>query len=326
MKPRKLFKKFYFGSLAAVIAFTLVFSTTAPVRAEYPEKPIEMTLLFGGTANVIGHLMSDLMSKSLGQPVVAVSRNGAGGAVGYSYVKETPPDGYNLVFNSNSISTASHRGNIPFDYTAFDAVARVSIEVPVLGVKASNGWKTLDDFKAAALKSKYKMKVGISGKGAFTHLASAILFDAMGISDKVIFVPYDRGKGPAELLAGRVHAALQWPGQFKSYVDAGQLNILAVTSARRVDLFPDVMTAQEQGYDTDISMWRGIAVPKGTPKDRIEKLQEAAKQAIMSKEFNKVAKEVGFEPAFLDAENFGKLIAQDDQRIGKKIEELGMKR
>ena len=326
MKSKRLLNKLISGSLTIIVSAALILTIKVPAHAEFPDKPIEMTLLFGGTANAIGHLVADLMGKSLGQPVVAVSRNGAGGAVGYSFVNGTNPDGYNMVFNSNSISTAHHRGNIKFDYSVFDAVARVNTEVPVLGVRADSGWKSLADFKEAAQKSKYKLKVGISGKGAFTHLASAILFDSMGIGDKVIYVPYGKGKGPAELLAGRVHAALQWPGQFKSYVEAGKLGILAVTSAARIEVFPDTATAKEQGYDIDVTMYRGLAVKKGTPKEIITKLQEAVKKATESAEFNKIAKEIGFQPAYLPAEQFNTLIAEQDNRIGKIIEKLGLKR
>lgn len=326
MKFRRISKALSAILIVTIISVLFIVSAPADSRAEFPEKPVEMTLLFGGTANVIGHLMADLMGKYLGQPVVAVSRNGAGGAVGYTYVKSTPADAYNLVFNSNSISTAYHRGNIPFDYSVFDAVARVSIEVPVLAANVKSGWKNLNDLKEAALKSKYKLKIGISGKGAFTHLASAMLFDSMGISDKVIFIPYDKGKGPAELLARRVDVALQWPGQFKSYVKAGKLNILTVTSADRIKPFPSVATAKEQGFDVNISMWRGLAVPKGTPRDRVEKIQNAVKAAIESKEFIKVANEVGFEPAYLSATEFDSVIAEDDALIAQKIIALGLKR
>jgi len=326
MKIRNLSRKFSCTYMAVILIGTFFLGSVKPVHAEFPNKPVEMTLLFGGTANAIGHLVSDLMGKTLGQPVVAVSRNGAGGAVGYSYVNETDPDGYNMVFNSNSISTAYHRGNLKFDYSAFDAVARVNLEVPVLAAKTQSGWESLEDFREAALNSKQQLKIGISGKGAFTHLASAMLFDSMGIGDKVIYIPYGKGKGPAELLAGRIHAALQWPGQFKSYVDAGKLVILGVTSKERLEIFPDVASAKEQGYDVDITMYRGLAVKKGTPQERILKLQEAVKTVVESQDFKKFAKDLGFEPAYLPAKEFDKVIATQDERIGNVIKELNLKR
>jgi len=213
---------------------------------------------------------------------------------------------------------------MPHDYTSFDAVARVSLEVPAMAVRADSGIKTLQDFITAAKKKPSQMKVGISGKGSFTHLTSAALFAKAGV--KVRYVPYGRGRAPAELLGGRIDAALQWPSQFKSHADAGKLIILAVTSASRIPLLPNVPTAKEQGVDIDITMWRGIAVPKGTPKDRIATLEKAIKAVVASPEFVAASKKMGFEPAFLGASDFDSLIKRDDQSISSLMDELGLKK
>lgn len=299
---------------------------SAKAQTSFPEKPVEMTVLFGGTANAIGQILADLMSKNMSQPVVAVSRTGGGGAVGYSHVQATSPDGYNIVWNSNSVSTAYHKGNMGFNYEAFAPIARISTEVPALAVRAESGWKSLADMVAAAKASDSKLKVGISGKGSFTHLTSAALFDALGIGDKVVYVPYGRGKAPAELLGGRIDAAIQWPGQFVSHAKAGTLNVLAVTSADRIELMPDVPTAKEQGADIDITMWRGLAAPKGTPADVVAKLEAAARMAVESGDFQDASKKIGFTPAFLGSGDFETLIASDDARIAKLMTELGLKK
>lgn len=293
-------------------------------QAEYPEKPVDMTVLFGGTANTIAQLLSELMSNELGQPVVPVSRTGGGGAVGYSHVVSTAPDGYNIVWNSNSISTTHHTGRVPFDYTAFTPIARVSTEVPALAVNSDTGWETLADLAAAIGSMDGTLKVGISGKGSFTHLTSAALFDAMGVGDKVAYISYGQGKAPVELLAGRIDAAIQWPGQFASYVQAGELNVLAVTGDERVAVLPEVPTAQEQGVDVNISMWRGLAAPAGTSADVVAKLQAAAEAAVASEQFRSAAGNIGFSPAFLNADEFGALIEKDDAFYGDLLTELGM--
>lgn len=293
-------------------------------QAEYPEKPVDMTVLFGGTANTIAQLLSELMSNELGQPVVPVSRTGGGGAVGYSHVVSTAPDGYNIVWNSNSISTTHHTGRVPFDYTAFTPIARVSTEIPALAVNSDNGWETLADLAAAVGSMDGKLKVGISGKGSFTHLTSAALFDAMGVGDKIAYISYGKGKAPVELLAGRIDAAIQWPGQFASYVEAGDLNVLAVTGDERVAILPDVATAQEQGVEVNISMWRGLAAPAGTPASAVAKLQAAAEAAVASDQFQNAAGNIGFSPAFLNAQDFGALIEKDDAFYGDLLNQLGM--
>lgn len=292
------------------------------VAAQYPRQAVEMTVLFGGSSATIAQVLADAMSKELGVPVVAVSRTGAGGAVGYSYVKATPPNGYNIVWNSNSISTVFHSGNIDFDYRTFEPVARVGMEVPALAVRVNSGWKTLKEFASAARTKK--MKVGISGRGSFVHLASAALFDKLGID--VIYVPYGQGTAPAELLGGRVDAALQWPSQFKAQVDAKLLRVIAVTSTTRVPVFPDVPTAREQGYDVDMVMWRGLAAPKGTPKDIIARIENAARKVVSSPHFAQVSAKLGFEPAFLPASAFGAMIATDDASIARLMGQLGLKK
>lgn len=298
-------------------------SFTAPAKADYPEKPVEMTVLFGGTANSIAQLLSDLMSKNLDNPVVPVSRTGGGGAVGYSYLQGTSPDGYNIVWNSNSVNTSHHTGKMAFSYEDFTPIAQISREVPALAVNASSGWDSLADLAAAAKDGK-KLKVGISGKGSFTHLTSAALFDAMGIGDKVKFISYGKGKAPVELLAGRIDAAIQWPGQFASYAKSGDLNVLAVTGDERVNVLPDVPTAQEQDVDVNIIMWRGLAAPKGTPNDVVMKLEAAAKMAVESDAFQDASKKIGFIPAFQDHETFAETIASDDEFYGDLLNELGL--
>ena len=309
------------GSGAIATAAILSLAPLSPaVAQDFPKQPIEITVLFGGPVATIAQLLSEGMSRQLNVPVVSVSRTGGGGAVGYSYVNSTPPNGYNIVFNSNSISTSFHIGNTPFDYKAFEPVAQIGMEVPALAVRSDSGWKTLKDF-AAAGKTK-KMKVGISGRGSFTHLASAALFDKLGIEG--IYVPYGTGSAPVELLGGRIDAALQWPAQFKAQADAGQLNVLAVTSTARVPLLPNVPTAKEQGYDVDVVMWRGLAVPKGTPKDVIAKLEKAAQTVVTSADFKQRSGALGMETAFLPAADFGKVVATDDAIIGKLMRDHGM--
>ncbi len=299
----------------------------APARAEFPEKPVEMTLLFGSTAQTIGQLLAELMSQNLPEPVVPVSRTGGGGSVGYKHVNSTDPDGYNIVWNSNSISTGHHGGRMDFGHDAFKPIARISVEVPAFAVRADAGWDSLDDMVRDIKSSGKKLKVGASGKGSFTHLTTIALLEALGISDNVIHVPYDQGKAPVELLAGRIDAALQFPGQFVSHAKAGTIKIVCVTSSDRISSMPDVPTCAEGGAkDLDITMWRGLAAPAGTPDETIAVLEEAAKKAVASDAFVKASKTIGFEASFADHAAFGKQIASDDAKIETLMTKLGLKK
>jgi tripartite-type tricarboxylate transporter receptor subunit TctC len=298
--------------------------STAVARAEFPEKPVEMTVLFGGNAQTIGQLLADLMSKELPQPVVAVSRTGGGGAIGYTHVNSTEPDGYNIVWNSNSISSNYHQGNLPFNYEAFTPIARVSVEVPALAVRADTGWQTLGDMVEAVKSGETKLKVGDSGAGSFTHLTSVAVLEALGINDEAIYVPYGDGKAPVELLAGRIDAAVQWPGQFVQHHEEGTLRILCVTGAERIALLPETPTCAEAGAEgVDITMWRGLAAPAGTPEEVVGKLEAAARAASETEEFKKAAENLGFEISFMDSGKFGELIARDDAAIAELLKAEG---
>ncbi|WP_322991881.1 tripartite tricarboxylate transporter substrate binding protein [Limnohabitans sp.] len=304
----------------AAIAVVSVSPWSSTLANDFPKQAVEMTVLFGGSSATIAQVLADGMSKQLKVPVAAVSRTGGGGAAGYSFVKSSPPNGYNIVWNSNSINTTFHGGNIPFDYRSFDPVAQAGMEVPALAVRSDSGWKTLADVAAAG--KKQKLKVGISGRGSFTHLASASLFKKMGI--EVIYVPYGTGSAPVELLGGRVDAALQWPSQFTAMAD--KIHIVAVTSDKRVPLVPHVPTAKEQGFDVNMVMWRGIAVPAGTPKEVIARLQNAIQVTVESTEFKIQSAKLGFEPEYLPSAAFGKVVAEDDAEYAKLMTELGLKK
>lgn len=312
---------------SAALSAAVALAVSGPARADFPEKAVEMTVLFGGTAQTIGQLLADLMSKELDEKVVPVSRNGGGGSVGYQYVHGTEADGYNIVWNSNSIITGYRGGKIDFDHSAFAPIAKVSVEVPAVAVRADTGWETLSDMAAAIKASGKKLKVGASGKGSFTHLTTEAVLASVGLSDMSTHVPYDRGKAPVELLAGRLDAAVQWPGQFISHHEAGTLRILCVTSAERIAALPEVPTCAESGAgDMDIVMWRGLAAPAGTPEDVVMKLEAAAKAATETEEFKSAAETVGFEIDFADHAAFGDVIASDDAKISELMDGLGLKK
>lgn len=310
------------ASSAAAIA--LAFGGTAQAQ-DFPSQPIEMTILFGSTAQTIGQLLAELMSEHLDERVVPVPRPGGGGSVGYQHVQSAPADGHSIVSNSNSISTSYHSGAIDFDYTAFEPIARVSTEVAAVAVNPDSGWESLSDMAADIKEQGRPLRVGASGRGSFTHLATAAMLESLGLSDQAIHVPFDEGRAPVELLAGRIDAAIQWPGQFISHHNAGNLTILCVTGAERIAMLPDVPTCEESGAEGfEMTMWRGLAAPSGTPEAAIDALEEAARLAVEDERFQEAAQTVGFQPDFAPSEEFGEQIAQDDERLAALMSRLGL--
>src|SRR5256886_3551046 len=216
------------------------------------------------------------MSKQLGAKVIVFNRPGAGGAIGYRYVAAQRLDGYSLVWNSNSVSTTHHSGMMPLDYRAFDAVARVLVESPVIAVLGDSRWKSLRELVAEAKSRPKQLTVGNSGIGSHTHISSVALFKAAGA--EVVDVPFGAAQVVPSLLGGQVDAAVQLPAALSGYVKSGQTRLLASLTSARDPLLGDVPTAREQGFDVSLEAWRGIAAPKGTPKSAIATLEAAIRK------------------------------------------------
>jgi tripartite-type tricarboxylate transporter receptor subunit TctC len=301
--------------------------TQSQSQSQFPKhKPVEMTVMFGAgsAADVTARYLADGMATSLGVPVPVVNRTGGGGAIGYNHVKQQKADGYSVIWNSNSISTNYHSGILQFDYTAFDPVARVSVETPVLAVRADAPWKTLKELVEYAKANPGKVRIGNSGAGSHTHFSSSALFLTGGA--KVIDVPFGEGQAVVNLLGNRIEGVVQLPAAIVPHVKSGDLRVLAVLGSKQDPIFKGVQTAQELGYNVSLDMWRGIAVPKGTPKPVIAKLQDAIKKTVESQSFNDAGKAIGFTPAYLPADQFGKLIAGDDARLAQVMADLGLKK
>jgi tripartite-type tricarboxylate transporter receptor subunit TctC len=311
---------------ALAAASLLALAGTAPAQEPpFPQKSVlEMTVLFpaGSSADVTARLLADGMAKQLRQPVVVVNRPGAGGAIGYHYVAAQNADGYSLVWNSNSISTTYHSGTLAFNYEAFDAVAQVLVESPVLAVRADAKWKSLPDIIADAKARPQAITVANSGVGSHTHISSVALFKTAGA--EVVDVPFGAAQVITSLLGGQVDAALQLPAALAGNVKAGQMRLLAALIANRDPAFPDVPTARESGVDVTLEAWRGIAVPKGTPQPVIAALEEAIRQTVASKEFVDGCERLGARPAFLGSNEFGKLIAKEDGELARLMEVIGL--
>ena len=159
-------------------------SGAAAQEPPFPQRgPVEITVLFpaGSSADVTARLLADGMSRHLSQRVLVVNRPGAGGAIGYKHVAAQKPDGYALVWNSNSISTTYHSGQLDFDYRAFDPVARVLVESPVIAVRGDSRWKALADFIADAKARPSQIALGHSGIGSHTHISLVAFTRAAGI-------------------------------------------------------------------------------------------------------------------------------------------------
>jgi tripartite-type tricarboxylate transporter receptor subunit TctC len=309
-----------------IFLLLLAFSWSAFAQ-DFPDKgPLEVTVLFpaGSSADVTARVLADGMSQHLGQRVLVVNRPGAGGAIGYKHVASQKADGYSLVWNSNSISTTYHSGQLAFDYKAFDAVARVLSESVVIAVRADAKWKDLNDLIGEAKARPKAVSVGHSGIGSHTHISLVALFSAAGV--EVNEVPFGAAQVVPSLLGGHVDAVVQFPGALAAPLKQGQARLLATLTQARDPAWPDVATAREQGFDAALDAWRGIAVPRGTPREAIAKLEGAIRKTVESPEFAAQAAKLGVRPAFLPAAGFSELISQEDASLSRLLQQIGLKK
>jgi putative tricarboxylic transport membrane protein len=293
----------------------------------FPQRgPIELTVLFpaGSSADITARVLAEGMSKNLPGNVLVVPRPGAGGAVGYKHVASQKPDGYSLVWNSNSISTTYYSGLLPFDYKAFDPVARVLVESPVLAVRAESPWKTLGDFLVDAKAHPGKLTVGNSGIGSHTHISSVALFKAAGV--EITDVPYAAAQVVPSLIGGHIDAVVQLPGALAAHVKAGTLRLLAALIPQRDPALADVPTAIEQGVNVSLEAWRGVVVPRGTPAPVVAVLEAAIRKTVEAREFARACADLGVRPAFLPAAEFGAIIAREDAELSTLMQQIGLKK
>jgi tripartite-type tricarboxylate transporter receptor subunit TctC len=306
----------------------LLTALTVPAQEPaFPQRaPLEITVLFpaGSSADVTARILADGMSRYLNQRVLVVNRPGAGGAIGYKYVAAQKPDGYSLVWNSNSISTTYHSGQLGFDYQTFDAVARVLVESVVLAVRSDSRWRTLQDFVNEGKTKPKGINVGHSGIGSHTHISLAALTSKAGI--EVNEVPYGAAQVVPNLVGGHVDAVVQLPAALAAPVKQGQVRLIAALIPNRDPALPDVATAREQGVDVSLEAWRGIAVPRGTPRAVITQLESAIRNTVGSAEFVKASENLGVRPAFMPADDFGALIAKEDAELARLMQGIGLKK
>src|SRR6185503_20914725 len=238
--------------------------------------------------------------------------------IGYKYVASQKADGYALVWNSNSISTSYHSGQLAFDYQAFDAVARVLSESVVLAVRTDSPYRTLDELIEAARRKPRSLSIGHSGIGSHTHISLAALVGAAGV--EVTEVPFGAAQVVPSLLGGHVDAVVQFPGALAAPLGQKQVRLLATLTQARDPAWPDVPTAREQGFEAALDAWRGIAVPRGTPREAIVKLENAIKKTVASPEFTAAATKLGVRPAFEPAIPFGERIAKEDASLSRLMQ------
>ena len=305
---------------AAVVALGF----TPNANAAWPEKPIEFVIPFGagGGADIEGRMIAKGMSKELGVPVVAVNKPGGGGAITYTYVKNSKPDGYTLAWNSTSILTTTNIGNVPFKYQALDHIGQVAQQPVPFVVKADSRWKTFKDFVDECKAKPNTLKVAFAGYGSATHMAGVAMTQLSGC--KPVMLPVKAPDRRKMILSGETDAAVDIFFVPLKFVKAGKMRFLAVSSGKRNPAAPDVPTARELGMDMELDLFRGLSVAKGTPQPIKDKLEAAMIKAANSAAFKKRMKKLNLTLAPMGQSQFEAKLARSNANIVSIMKKAGM--
>jgi tripartite-type tricarboxylate transporter receptor subunit TctC len=269
-------------------------------RAAYPERPVRLIVPFvpGGAVDAVGRLLGNAMTARLGQPVVIENRGGAGGVIGMETAAHAAPDGYTMmVSHSGFAAMPGLYRKLPFDPVRdFEGIVTAVSGIYVLVVNPGVPFKSVAGLIAYAKANPGKLSFASAGVGSTVHLAGEFFKRTAGID--IVHVPY-KGSGPAtqDLVGGQVQMMFGPAVNTLLLAQAGNLLALAVTSAKRSALAPDLPTVAESGLPGfDVVGWYGLAAPAGAPKAAIGKLNADANSVLKSADLIEQFRLQGYEP------------------------------
>jgi len=313
------------GRIVLLITFFLALS--APLAAQQPTRII-VPYAAGGPIDLTVRALAERAREGLG-PIIIENRPGAGGNLGVSMVAKATPDGRTL----GIAATATHAINpwlfnkMPFDASKDFAPITQMVRVPnvvVMNTEAADrlGIKSISDFIRYAKANPGKLNYGSGGNGSAGHLAGEMLKQSAGIF--AVHIPYNGG-APAQLglLSGQVDFNIDNLATAAANIKSGRLRALAVTSAQRSPVLPDVPPMAESLPGFAIDTWWGIIAPAGTPTDTVNRLNQIFTSALNSPELRQRFAALLAEPTPTSAETFGRFMAQERQRYEPVVKSTG---
>ncbi len=314
-------------ALTALLALAVPGLAQAQAAA-WPSKPIHLYIAStaGGPQDVMGRMLGDELTKTLGQPVVIENKPGAGGAAAAEPVMRAAPDGYTLLMTAIPYAIAPAMiSKLPYDMNRdFAHVTQTVTGASVLVAHPSTGFRTLKDLLSAAAKSPGKVVYASAGNGTSGHLAMELLKQRAQVS--MLHIPY-RGGAPAvnDLLAGHAQVMIINPDIVLPHVQAGKLVALATTGRVRSPAYPTVPTVAEQGVaDFESSAWGGISAPRGTPADIMDKLNAAIVRAVQGP-LRPRLEAMGYQIATSTPADYAALFKRETENWARVVKSAGIK-
>jgi tripartite-type tricarboxylate transporter receptor subunit TctC len=315
---------------ARIVAAALLAGLVAVAHAQtFPSKPVRIIVPFppGGTADLTSRILAEQLAKGLGQPVITENRPGAGAVIGYELGARAAGDGHTLLVTFPSfVINPSVKPNLKYDpLKDFRAVGQ-TISVPmVFAVNPSVPAKTLAELVALARAKPGEIAYGTPGAGTTHHVIGEMFRLAANIN--IVHAPF-QGGGPAIAAAagGHIPMVLANVSEVVPFAKNGKMRPLAVTTAERADVFPEVPTLREAGYpEAESTNWSGLVVPAATPAPVVARLNDELVRALRSAEVVEKFKTFGMSAAPGTPEQFDVLLRSEAVRYAKTVREAGIK-
>jgi tripartite-type tricarboxylate transporter receptor subunit TctC len=314
-------------ALKLIAAATLI--APLPALAQYPTQPIKMVVGFtaGGTTDVMGRLIAHELSEVLGKAVIVDNRPGASGVIAGGAVAKSPPDGHTLLMVSSAHGTAPFLyNNLPYD-TDKDLipVGLVATTPYVLVVHPKIPANNFRDLISLLKQNPGKYEYASSSPGTAQHLSGEMLQRMMAVN--IVHVPY-KGTGSLmpDLIAGRVPMMFENVAVMTPHIKKGAMRPIAITSAKRTQLLPDVPTVAESGLPGfEVLGWFAVFAPAGTPPDVIKRLNTEINKIITKPSVVQRFAELGAEPLGGSPEQLGSFLKAEQEKWGRVIRESGIK-
>jgi tripartite-type tricarboxylate transporter receptor subunit TctC len=302
---------------------------TAAHAQTFPDKPIRLIVPSapGGPTDIPARLLSQILPK-LGQPAIVENRPGAGGAIGARALAAAAPDGHTLMLGNTSVLAVIPAVSASTGYDpakSFTPVAQISESYQILVVHPSAPWKSVAEFVAEAKANPGKFNFAHSGAGGLPHLTGELFKVRTGID--LVGVPYKSGgEALTALLGQQVHCTFEGISILLPQIREGKVRALAITSATRTPLAPDIPTMMEAGVpEYEVSTFYGVVAPAGTPADIVARLNAAINEGFSSDEMRAAISKLGSTLALGTPEAFGTFMAAQSAKWGEVAKKAGIK-
>jgi len=323
-----VFKPVHSPLLALALAAAALLAGNPAAAQEYPHKPIRMVIPYtpGGSIDNVGRMVADQLQRQLGQPIVIENTPGASGLMGAMNVKKAKADGYTLLFNASSqaylpLVVAKKTYDAERDFTPIGQIGFVPL---IVAVNNEVPAKTMAEFVQLAKANPGKYTWATSGLGTTSHLSEEMVNRALGLQMEIVAY---KGAVPqlTDVVGGHVSAAISPMPGVTSFVQAGRLRPLAVTSKTRIASLPNVPTLAESGMPGfELLSWYGIWGPADLPAALVARLNAEIGKAVQAPALKAKFAELSFVPTPSTPAEFKQLIAADIAKIGKAVKEANI--